>query len=56
MKNKPTRVPFQIKLLKEHHDKIKIESEKLWLQMSSFISMLIAKYDWVEIKSNEENI
>jgi len=38
------RIPFQIKLQKNHHDKLKLESEKLSLTMSAFVWLLIETY------------
>jgi len=47
------RIPFHVKLLESNYNKTKIEAEKLWLNMSSFLSMLIANYEWIDIKHTE---
>lgn len=44
MKNKIKRNLFSIRLLPENYEKMKIESDKLWLTASAFISFLIKKY------------
>ncbi len=49
MTPKEKRIALPIKLLWENYTKVKKESEKLWLTMSWFISMLIADYDSVNI-------
>ena len=46
---KVTRIPFQIKLTEENYNKMKTESNKLGINMSAFISMLITQYDSTNI-------
>lgn len=45
-------IPFQTKLKPEHKKKLQVESERLWLNMSQFISMLIETYDHTKIFFN----
>ena len=51
MTPKEKRIALPVKLLWENYIKVKKESEKLWLTMSWFISMLISTYISTEIKS-----
>lgn len=48
------RIPFQIKLLEDNHIKMKSEADRLWITMSSFVSMLITKYDSTDINFTKD--
>lgn len=54
MLNKPKRIPLQVKLLESNYNKIKTESEKLWITMSALLSLLIVNYKSVNIKSDNQ--
>lgn len=56
MSNKEKRIPFQVKLLESNYNKTKLESEKLWLTMSAFLSILISSYQWMDVKLDNKNI
>lgn len=54
MTNKEKRIPFLVKLLESNYNKTKIESEKLWLTMSGFLSILISSYQWIDVKFDKQ--
>lgn len=52
MSFKEKKIQFPIKITKEHRQKIEKESNKVWLTMSGFMSMLIETYKYTEIIRN----
>ena len=53
--NNKNRIQFSLKLTEDNHEKVRIESAKIWLTMSAFIWMLITTYNWVDITFKDKN-